>query len=359
METKLKDIFLKIDNIIIAPNSSKKDSFFASLALFNIFKKLGKNVNFLLKDDPNKYSIFFENLPLCFYSTLFISLPFEKKEEIKIFYEKDEDGIKLYFQNKNISDKDLIKITTFQDIKIIFSIGFQNLEELENFLKEYSLTSQNKIIINIDNQILNENFGKINLVDINTSSVSEIVFDFLKEILPSVFKRDIANTLLAGILSSVDFLKISKYNSTTLEKIIYLKNLSDFEKVISFLTEKDFSKENILLLKTLQKSEFIPEKKIVLTSLFPNDFNVISFNKNDLKYILEKFTLQGTLRNNFLFFLEKNSPLIKKIIFYSPNIDLSNKVSSLMQGEQKQNWVLINNPKESFEEIKSKFLNLI
>jgi len=362
MEDQLKEIFFKteIDNIIIVPNlTSKKDALFASLALFNILKKLKKNVNLLLKEDPNKYSIFFENLPLCFYSNFLISFVQENNKEAKIYYEKEENEIKLYLTNTNPVNKEFVKIATLQDANIIFALGFQTFNELECFLKEYYLNLENKIIINIDNQILNENFGKINLVDINSSSISEIVFDFLKEFLPSAFKKDVANTLLAGILNSLDFLKSNKYSSNTLEKIIYLKNLADFENVVSFLTKTTLSNEDKLLLKTIEKSEFVPEKKIILANLLPQDFSDLFFNKNDLKYILEKFTLQGSLKSNFLFLLEKNSPLFKKVIFYSPNLSLNNKVSSLMQGSQKQNWVLIDNPKESFEEIKSKFLNLI
>jgi len=362
MEDQLKEIFFKteIDNIIIVPNlTSKKDALFASLALFNILKKLKKNVNLLLKEDPNKYSIFFENLPLCFYSNFLISFVPENNKEAKIYYEKEENEIKLYLTNTNPVNKEFVKIATLQDANIIFALGFQTFNELECFLKEYYLNLENKIIINIDNQILNENFGKINLVDINSSSISEIVFDFLKEFLPSTFKKDVANTLLAGILNSLDFLKSNKYSSNTLEKVIYLKNLADFENVVSFLTKTTLSNEDKLLLKTIEKSEFVPEKKIILANLLPQDFSDLFFNKNDLKYILEKFTLQGSLKSNFLFLLEKNSPLFKKVIFYSPNVSLNNKVSSLMQGSQKQNWVLIDNPKESFEEIKSKFLNLI
>ena len=362
MEDQLKEIFFKteIDNIIIVPNlTSKKDALFASLALFNILKKLKKNVNLLLKEDPNKYSIFFENLPLCFYSNFLISFVLENNKEAKIYYEKEENEIKLYLTNTNPVNKEFVKIATLQDANIIFALGFQTFNELEGFLKEYYLNLENKIIINIDNQILNENFGKINLVDINSSSISEIVFDFLKEFLPSAFKKDVANTLLAGILESLDFLKSNKYSSNTLEKVIYLKNLADFENVVSFLTKTTLSNEDKLLLKTIEKSEFVPEKKIILANLLPQDFSDLFFNKNDLKYILEKFTLQGSLKSNFLFLLEKNSPLFKKVIFYSPNVSLNNKVSSLMQGSQKQNWVLIDNPKESFEEIKSKFLNLI
>jgi len=362
MEGQLKDIFYKteIDNIIIVPKvTSKKDALFASLALFNILKKLKKNVNLLLKEDPNKYSIFFENLPPCFYSNFLISFVPENNKESKIYYEKEGNEIRLYLTNTNLVNKEFVKIATLQDANIIFALGFQTFNELEGFLKEYYLNLENKIIINIDNQILNENFGKINLIDINSSSISEIVFDFLKEFLPSAFKKDVANTLLAGILNSLDFLKSNKYSSNTLEKIIYLKNLADFENVVSFLTKTTLSNEDKLLLKTIEKSEFVPEKKIILANLLPQDFSDLFFNKNDLKYILEKFTLQGSLKSNFLFLLEKNSPLFKKAIFYSPNVSLNNKVSSLMQGSQKQNWVLIDNPKESFEEIKSKFLNLI
>lgn len=59
-------------------------------------------------------------------------------------------------------------------------------------------------VVNIDFKGSNENFGQINLVSLTASSVSEICAETLEQIDPALIDKDIAECLLAGIISATE-----------------------------------------------------------------------------------------------------------------------------------------------------------
>lgn len=59
---------------------------------------------------------------------------------------------------------------------------------------------ENTMLVNIDHHISNTNFGKVNYVDKNISSASEITYQMIKE-MGIVIDKDIAEALYVGILT--------------------------------------------------------------------------------------------------------------------------------------------------------------
>lgn len=96
---------------------------------------------------------------------------------------------------------------------LVFVLGACDLEQLGKIYEDNADLFFEVPVVNVDNKSENENFGKINLVDMTASSVSEVVFSFLEKIsaLDKV-DEDIANALLTGIIDATN--SFQKKNTT-------------------------------------------------------------------------------------------------------------------------------------------------
>lgn len=99
------------------------------------------------------------------------------------------------FEPSNIVTK---KSGSEGNFDLMFVIGTSSLNELGGIYSQNSSTLNNLYSINIDTNGQNTNFGKLNLVDTNASSVSEMVMQIMPDIGLYV-DNDIASNLVAGI----------------------------------------------------------------------------------------------------------------------------------------------------------------
>ncbi len=80
----------------------------------------------------------------------------------------------------------------------IFVIGASNLNELGSISQQNTQVFSSGQLINIDTNPQNTNFGKINIVDPNSSSTSEIIAQLIAD-LGLKMDEDIASNIVAGI----------------------------------------------------------------------------------------------------------------------------------------------------------------
>ncbi|TSC95027.1 MAG: Uncharacterized protein CEN87_39 [Parcubacteria group bacterium Licking1014_1] len=189
---------------IIPEENSNPDAVAAALALFYTLKELDKNVNLIIDELPEKFrflipSADFISLPKNFV----ISIPSRKTDVSQIYYEKNNEGLKIYLTvNKGNVKKDDISFY-FSEAKpdLIITIGIKDfkaqlLEKL-NFCG-FLLDSP---ILNIDNNSpsgeYNKNFGKINLI--RSASLAEMALDLVKNPHIESIKKEAATCFLAGI----------------------------------------------------------------------------------------------------------------------------------------------------------------
>lgn len=80
----------------------------------------------------------------------------------------------------------------------IFVIGANTLTDLGPIYSQNTQVFSNVSIINIDNSANNSQFGQVNLIDPNASSISEIVYQILPQ-LGAPIDQDISTNVLTGI----------------------------------------------------------------------------------------------------------------------------------------------------------------
>ncbi len=201
--TEAKQLISEAKNIYLIP-SDKPEAIVSALALFYTLKNLGKNVNTIIEEIPENLKFLTPSLDFVSYPKNFvISVPNSVANVSQIFYEKNDDALKIHLtvENGNIK-KDNISFY-FAETKpdLIITLGIKDYsEELSEKLNSFGFLLDSPIL-NIDNEQSgeqeNKKFGKINMID--NLSMAEMILG-----LDDKMDNNIAKCFLAGIVLYTD-----------------------------------------------------------------------------------------------------------------------------------------------------------
>jgi len=368
MFQEAKNLIEKYQNIcIFLPEKhelalTEGDVFCAGIALFYTLEKLGK-----------KTSLFFEKVPKRFH---FISsnesvISIKTKDVDELSYEKDQDGLKIFLTSAKgqISPKEVsfIPRDSFQNCQeepeLIIVLGAKNLEEVgRNFSKNPEVFYKTPIL-NIDNRTFNENFGEVNLVEIKSCSLCEVVFDLIKELDESLIDKNISTALLTGIVWASENFRTARTRPETFKKASSLiKGGADHQKIIQHLYKTKTLAQIKLLGKVLERLTFNSEKELYYTKLTEKDFKEHNATSKDLAEVLQelKFNFGNQIFANLLLLWEShNSPPVIKGVFYSFQENLIEKVLKRFEGTSRGKTALFSIREESLDKAYQKFLESI
>lgn len=146
-----------------------------------------------------------------------------------------------------------------KDFDLLVISGCSNLARANN----ETVQNLNIPILNIDHHPDNENFGDVNVVDADKSSVAELVYDFFKHN-DWPLTHGIAQCLLTGIITDTGMLQHSNTKASTLAAA---GELMENGARISPVAKKSFSKQSLQSLKAwakaLENSYFNPDTKMI------------------------------------------------------------------------------------------------
>ena len=317
---RAKKLIEESRNIYILPSQDfRADSFPASVALFYALKKLNKKVNLVLNKTPEEFHFLAENIQINPLPQDFIISIKEKGTKIsQVFYEKIENELKIYLrtskgilckENVYLKSQDLNQNELFPLPDLLITLGIKNLQKLEN-----DFQGNLPLILDIDNQIENENFGKINLIENPSIPLSNIILNLLRTMGEEVPEEN------------------------------------------NYLS----SPESLLFERILKKIKFKGEKNVACALLEKEDFKETNSGPSDLSFSLEKLKSEiSPLRDFLLLWQNYNSPLIIKGVFYSANKNLGQKVLKHFDGSQKGNGILFFVPRENLSEVRDEILKII
>ena len=305
---------------ILPAQNLRADSFSASVALFYALKKLDKKVYLILDKAPSELRFLsqnFQNNPSLQDFTISIK---EKETKVsQVSYEKIENELKIYLKTSNgrmirkedvyFENDDSVQDKLFSDSDLLITLGIRDFTEVENnFQNNFSN------ILNIDNQIENTEFGKINLKERPDTMLSDIIVRLLKTIKQETYQEN-------NYLESPQF--------------------SLFEKI-------------------LKKIKIKGEGNIACVILENKDFEETNSNSSDLSFSLMKLKNElSSIKEFLILWQEKDSPIITKCIFYSPNNMLGEKILERFEGKRKGNGILFFIREEYMPEARDKILKII
>ncbi len=195
-----KQLISEAKNICIIPSENNEESISSALALFYTLKELGKNVNLLLEEFPEKLKFLLPSLDYISYPKNFvISIPQKTAEISQVYYEKNDEGLKIHLTlDKGNIKKDNISFY-FSEAKpdATITLGLQDFgNELREKLNPYGFLLDSPVI-NIDNRQDNKNFGKINIIQ--DSALADMALSLVKNPHIESIKEKAALCFLAGI----------------------------------------------------------------------------------------------------------------------------------------------------------------
>lgn len=201
------------ESILLMPSSPVDgDSLGSALALYLVFKKMGKQVTVVCADPvPDAFKF----LP----TTKVISDTFEASQDfivtldckkakintIRTKLEEDKVNIIITAKRGQFSSKDVSFHHGDNKYDLIITVDTGSPEQLGRFYEDNTELFTQIPVINIDHHASNDHFGKINYVDIMSSATTEILIpliqDFERDADMKLMDPDIATLLLAGIIT--------------------------------------------------------------------------------------------------------------------------------------------------------------
>lgn len=209
--------------LLLTHKNPDGDAIGSILALYLSLKKLGKEVVAVCNDAPPavfKYLPGLENISQDFAGTrdFVISLDISKVKADKIMYKVNGDKLDMIITPANGQfSKEMVACTEggfhFETIIVLDS---PDLERIGSPYEKNPEIFFDVPVINIDHHPGNDNFGKVNLIDITATSTAEILVSVLESLTgdPKFLNEEIATALLTGIITDTN----SFQNSNTTPK---------------------------------------------------------------------------------------------------------------------------------------------
>jgi nanoRNase/pAp phosphatase (c-di-AMP/oligoRNAs hydrolase) len=136
-----------------------------------------------------------------------------KVKQLSYDVKGDELQIDIVPSEGTFSSQDLRTDAGDYKYDLVICLGALNLESLGKIFSEHHDFFHRVPIINIDRSVLNENFGQLNIIESNSTSLAEISYHLLEESLD----KDIATCLLAGMIAATNSFQSPKVSPNTLE----------------------------------------------------------------------------------------------------------------------------------------------
>ncbi len=194
--------------LIILPEELNADLAGAGSAMALFLQKQDKEVEVLAKYN---YEAEFPFLPkiinlrttLSQANSMVIKVATAEKGLEEISYQLEGDWAKIYLKSKKASftPADVTFESELAPYDLIITLGVEQLLDLGENFQSYAEVFYSTPKINIDNQPGNKHFGAINIVNINSASLCEVVSDLMQAYETDLLNEDIATSLLAGIVA--------------------------------------------------------------------------------------------------------------------------------------------------------------
>lgn len=315
----------KAKRILVATPGTTIDSLASCAALLVALEKMGKvahglslseipsNLNFLPGVHKIKTGSFIG-------SDFIVSFDISKMGVESLSYKVDGSKLNIFITPKTAGDfgeKDVTLKKTKVGFDLVIVVNAADLTKLGDIFNSNPEIFYNATIVNIDHDPANENFGKINMVDIHAAATTQVLFEAFKTFekdKAEVIDSNIATTLLAGIIAETE--SFQTYSVTP-----------EVMKTASELFERGASQQNIIrhlfrtkelgtlnlwgqILATIKQDE---AENLAWSLVSQNDFEQAQATDNDIEGALkELLSTIPSLEVAFILF-QKNSQIHGRI----------------------------------------------
>ncbi len=185
-----------------------------------------------------------------------------------------------------------------------------NVPDLNSLGKIYEKASDFFYVtpkINIDHSNKNEYYGNINLIDLASTSCSEIIFNLISFYNQEIIDEEIATCLLAGIISATKNFKSPEVTPITLRLASKLIELgARREQIVQSLYQNKFLSTLKLWGRVLSRLNSDLDGKLVWSALSLNDFLETASSPEELKEVIDEIIIALPKAELAIIFFEVN-----------------------------------------------------
>lgn len=285
----------KSNNILVAiPENINGDALGGALALAGALKKLGKNAQLITPEKlPTKFGFLPKTNSLS-YNTFqerefVLSIKNPEDHINNLYFEKNNGLLHIYLNTKKKIEEQDFRLLSSHPFDLIFAVNSQDFENLGRAFEYNPELFYETPLINIDNHTANENFGEINLVDITSSSVSEIIMEFIDFLDRNLLDKDIATWILTGLIDATDNLQSPRTTPRTFNNAALLINRGgDQQQVIQYFYKTKSLGFLKLWGRILHELSWDKEKKLIQGRIRQNDFQKTNTTSEHIPQIFEE-----------------------------------------------------------------------
>jgi nanoRNase/pAp phosphatase (c-di-AMP/oligoRNAs hydrolase) len=316
--------------LILFAKQANGDTVSSSLAMTELFARLGKKAeivspNFQFPDSHKFFKtkhVIKDSLQN--HKNLQLSFDVSDTKNTTVTHKVENDKLHIYIdpEKGHINSDHLI--TSKQEYKhdLIITINTPDLESLDQIFHENTDLFYKVPIVNIDHNIDNEHYGQLNIIDIKSTSISEIIYDLILQIDSRLLDDQIATYLLTGMIEKTNSFKTSNITPHSLQIASELIAAgAQRENIIQNLYQTKSVNTIKLWGKVLTKLQLNRNEKMVWAVIQNADFQNTSTSHKDLYGIIDELiTNIPTIEITVLFFTENDS--VKALIKSEKGIDL-------------------------------------
>jgi phosphoesterase RecJ-like protein len=206
---------------------------------------------------------------------------------------------------------------------LIFVIGANDLESLGNLYDQNVEFFYKTPIINISQQAANEEFGQINLINLNCVAVSELIFKLIQTETPSLIDEDIATGLLAGIIIKTRNFKTGNLTPQTLMVTSELISAgARREEIINRLYRSHKISDLKLWGKVLNNLKLESGGELAWSWLTKEDTSTLRADAESLRDMVDELMSNLPDTKIFMILMEKDSASTELFAFSLKNINM-------------------------------------
>ncbi len=293
----------KSQNILISfPVDWNGDAISSALAFGLFLKKMGKNVEIAAAPISDTKSRAFSFLPgfsdiknsLENLAKFIVSLNITNAKVDQIKYVVSEKSLDFIISPKDgwFDKSDISTATSGYKHDLIITLNAPDLESLGKIYDNNIDFFYKTTIINVDHHPANEEFGQVNFVELNAVSVTEILFEIMRDYKSELIDEDIATCLLAGIIYKTKSFKTPNLTPHSLSVTSELIKLgARREEIVNRLyRSRDI---NVLKLwgRVLNNLNGLNDNQLLWSSLFQKDFAETGSVEDSLLEVIDELII--------------------------------------------------------------------
>ncbi len=378
METKFKQTKTLLEQsqeilITSGPNPTA-DAISGALALSYFLKNLGKNTSVIIDQFSAPNHLFF--LPeinvikdsLTSAKKLVFSVDLSKTKMNDLTYEIKGDQLHIFLtpQNGWWNERDFTAKPSAYSHDLTIVLNTKSVESLGEPFKTHADFFYRVPIINIDNNLNNEQFGQINLVDITAVSLCEILYNFFKNFEIKI-DENLATCLLTGLIASTNCFKSSRLSPQTLQTAGELIKLgAKRDEIVANLYRKHSIKSLQLWGRALSRLKFDSAYHLAWTTLTREDFLLTGSNETYLPEVIDELVLNAPEAKIAILIYEQSQGGICCVLKTQKNISASSLIKKFEGSSQENTFQFclthrdpIDAEKEVVEEVKTNLKEIL